>query len=93
MRQGAHQRVDGRKIMGLGRTNGIHKVKSTLQVGYLCRTQKSTHTNPNPTSMQTSRPLTLGEFLVAKQSDFPFATGELSALLSSIRLAAKVVNR
>jgi fructose-1,6-bisphosphatase I len=31
--------------------------------------------------------------LVAKQSDFPFATGELSALLSSIRLAAKVVNR
>ncbi len=43
--------------------------------------------------MQTTRPLTLGEFLVAKQSDFPFATGELSALLSSIRLAAKVVNR
>jgi fructose-1,6-bisphosphatase I len=40
-----------------------------------------------------SNPITLGEFIVEKQNDFPYATGELSALLSAIRLAAKVVNR
>lgn len=38
-------------------------------------------------------PTTLGEFIVAKQSEFPYATGDLSQLLTSIRLAAKVVNR
>jgi fructose-1,6-bisphosphatase I len=36
---------------------------------------------------------TLGEFVVEKQKDFPHATGELSALLSAIRLAAKICNR
>ncbi len=35
---------------------------------------------------------TLGEFIIKKQSEFPYATGELSQLLSGIRLAAKVVN-
>ncbi|EQB9037910.1 class 1 fructose-bisphosphatase [Vibrio cholerae] len=36
---------------------------------------------------------TLGEFIVEKQHDFPHASGELSSLLASIRLAAKIVNR
>ncbi len=36
---------------------------------------------------------TLGEFILAKQHDFPHASGELSSLLASIRLAAKIVNR
>lgn len=36
---------------------------------------------------------TLGEFIVEKQADFPHATGDLSTLLASIRLAAKIVNR
>lgn len=36
---------------------------------------------------------TLGEFIIEKQSDFPHATGELTSLLSAIKLAAKVVNR
>ncbi|EOB6241648.1 class 1 fructose-bisphosphatase [Vibrio vulnificus] len=36
---------------------------------------------------------TLGEFIVEKQADFPHANGDLSSLLSSIRLAAKIVNR
>ncbi len=36
---------------------------------------------------------TLGEFIVEKQADFPHATGDLSSLLASIRLAAKIVNR
>lgn len=37
--------------------------------------------------------ITLEEFIIDRQQDFPFATGELSSLLSSIALAAKVVNR
>ncbi|AUI85206.1 fructose-bisphosphatase [Vibrio azureus] len=36
---------------------------------------------------------TLGEFIVEKQVDFPHASGDLSSLLASIRLAAKIVNR
>jgi len=36
--------------------------------------------------------VTLGEFIVQRQQDFPYAKGELSRLLSAIRLAAKVVN-
>lgn len=42
----------------------------------------------------TDKPLqTLGEFVIDKQDDFQYSTGELSRLLSAIRLAAKVVNR
>ncbi|PCJ89588.1 MAG: class 1 fructose-bisphosphatase [Flavobacteriales bacterium] len=37
--------------------------------------------------------VTLNEFIVERQKDFPYAKGELSRLLSAIRLAAKVVNR
>ena len=40
-----------------------------------------------------SKMRTLGEFIVEKQHDFPHASGELSSLLASIRLAAKIVNR
>jgi fructose-1,6-bisphosphatase I len=40
-----------------------------------------------------SKVTTLSEFIVQKQRDFPFATGELTSLLSSIRLASKIVNR
>lgn len=36
---------------------------------------------------------TLNEFIVDTQNSFPYATGELSKLLSSICLAAKVVNK
>ncbi|WP_224745963.1 class 1 fructose-bisphosphatase [Neiella litorisoli] len=36
---------------------------------------------------------TLGEFIVQQQHAFPHATGELSSLISAIRLAAKIVNR
>jgi fructose-1,6-bisphosphatase I len=35
---------------------------------------------------------TLHEFIVSKQKDFPFATGELSRLLSDIALASKIVS-
>ncbi len=41
--------------------------------------------------MPVMRPL--GEFIVEKQADFPAANGDLSSLLSSISLAAKIVNR
>lgn len=36
--------------------------------------------------------LTLGEFIIDKQEDFQYSSGELSKLINSIRLAAKVVN-
>lgn len=36
---------------------------------------------------------TLGEFIIDKQEDFMYSTGELSRLLSAIRLASKMVNR
>ncbi|MCW2257363.1 fructose-1,6-bisphosphatase I [Providencia alcalifaciens] len=36
---------------------------------------------------------TLGEFIVDKQQDFPHATGELTALLSAIKLGAKIIHR
>mgnify|MGYP001223664975 FL=1 len=39
------------------------------------------------------RHITLGEFIIQNQKDFPYAKGELSALLSSIRLAGKMVNQ
>ncbi|MDO7172388.1 class 1 fructose-bisphosphatase [Mariniflexile sp. AS56] len=36
--------------------------------------------------------MTLGEFIIENQSSFAYSTGELSKLLNSIRLAAKMVN-
>lgn len=36
---------------------------------------------------------TLGEFIVEKQNDFSHATGELTALLSAIKLGAKIIHR
>ncbi|MBL7929610.1 MAG: class 1 fructose-bisphosphatase [Bacteroidia bacterium] len=36
---------------------------------------------------------TLGQFIIERQSDFPFAKGELSRLLRDIGIAAKIVNR
>lgn len=36
---------------------------------------------------------TLGQFIIEKQNDFPFAKGELSRLLRDIGIAAKIVNR
>lgn len=38
------------------------------------------------------RTITLGEYLIDNQSDFEYSSGELTRLLNSIRLAAKVVN-
>lgn len=37
--------------------------------------------------------ITLGEYIIKNQAEYPSASGELSSLLSSIRRAAKVVNR
>ena len=36
---------------------------------------------------------TLSEFIIERQEDFPFATGELSRLLNDIVIASKIVNR
>ena len=35
---------------------------------------------------------TLGEFIVERQAEYPNAKGELSGILSSIRLVAKVIH-
>ncbi len=37
------------------------------------------------------RSITLGEFIIENQADFPYANGELSRLINAIQLAAKVV--
>src|SRR5215207_4774178 len=37
--------------------------------------------------------ITLGQFIIERQKDFPFAKGELSRLLRDIGIAAKIVNR
>jgi fructose-1,6-bisphosphatase I len=39
------------------------------------------------------RIVTLGQFIIEKQADFPYAKGELSRLLRDIGIAAKIVNR
>ena len=40
----------------------------------------------------THKPNTLGEFIISNQHGFKYSSGELSRLINSIRLAAKVVN-
>ncbi|TSD66370.1 class 1 fructose-bisphosphatase [Inquilinus sp. KBS0705] len=40
-----------------------------------------------------SKVVTLGQFIIEKQADFPYAKGELSRLLRDIAIAAKIVNR
>lgn len=36
---------------------------------------------------------TLGEFIIERQQDFPYATGELTSILNDIAIASKIVNR
>lgn len=40
-----------------------------------------------------NRIITLDEFIIRRQMDFPFASGELTGLLRDIGVAAKIVNR
>ncbi|MEZ4987557.1 MAG: class 1 fructose-bisphosphatase [Saprospiraceae bacterium] len=40
-----------------------------------------------------SRIVTLDEFIIKRQKDFPYASGELTGLLRDIGVAAKIVNR
>jgi len=40
-----------------------------------------------------SRVTTLNQFIVERQSDFPFAKGDLSSLLTDIGIAAKIIHR
>lgn len=42
--------------------------------------------------MSEGRKQTLGEFIIDKQEDFKYSSGELSRLINSLRLAAKVVS-
>lgn len=56
------------------------------KINELCR-----KTNYNVIAME-ERNKTLGEFIIEKQEEFQYSTGELSRIINSIRLAAKVVN-
>jgi len=40
-----------------------------------------------------SKLITLNEFILLNQQDFPFATGELSSILNDIALASKLISR
>jgi fructose-1,6-bisphosphatase I len=40
-----------------------------------------------------NKTITLGQFIIEKQAQFPYAKGELSRLLRDIGIAAKIVNR
>ncbi len=40
-----------------------------------------------------SKIITLNEFILLNQQDFPFATGELTAILNDIALASKLISR
>lgn len=40
-----------------------------------------------------SKITTLNEFIMQRQQDFPFATGELTSILQDITIASKIVNR
>src|SRR5690606_8769869 len=42
---------------------------------------------------QMNRIITLDEFIIHRQMDFPYASGELTGLLRDIGVAAKIVNR
>jgi fructose-1,6-bisphosphatase I len=46
----------------------------------------------NKTIFMPQKMQTLGEFIIENQSSFQYSRGELSSLINSIRLAAKVVN-
>ncbi|MFI5218450.1 MAG: class 1 fructose-bisphosphatase [Bacteroidia bacterium] len=43
--------------------------------------------------MNRKKVTTLGQFIIERQADFPYAKGELSRLLRDIGIAAKLVNR
>lgn len=45
------------------------------------------------TLIPSRRFVTLGQFIIERQADFPYAKGELSRLLRDIGIAAKLVNR
>lgn len=43
--------------------------------------------------MNKKPPVTLGEFIIERQKEFKYTSGELARLLSSIRVASKIVSR
>lgn len=49
--------------------------------------------NSAESAARVKRLITLGQFIIERQTDFPFAKGELSRLLRDIGIASKIVNR
>ena len=59
--------------------------------GFFRYLQPHIHFEMKPKSPRTV--ITLGQFIIERQSDFPYAKGELSRLLRDIGIASKIVNR
>ena len=49
--------------------------------------------NQKNTEMKEQSLPTLGEFIIEKQMDFKYSSGEFSRLISCIQIASKMVNR
>jgi fructose-1,6-bisphosphatase I len=73
--------------------------RANIQINKLSRkkafpiSQKNRYLRHNYNDFEMEeRNRTLGEFIIEKQKDHNYSTGELSKIINSIRLAAKVVN-
>ena len=64
-----------------------------MHVIVLTNKMKTSPFKPDQSNLAYPVGTTLDRFIQLKQSDFPYATGELSQLLRDIALAAKIVNR
>lgn len=65
------------------------KVKISQKKYYFC---KISHRKRFSQYFMEEKNKTLGEFIIEKQEAFQYSSGELSRIINSIRLAAKVVN-
>lgn len=71
------------------------KSKNILQIVYFVLIGKKSCTFAGKSHLfqkMADHNKTLGEFIIENQKDFAYSSGELSRLINSIRLAAKVVN-
>lgn len=67
------------------KTTSINNLFISQKIRYLCLKHN------NKIEMEEKN-TTLGEFIIENQTSFQYSTGELSRIINSIRLAAKVVN-
>lgn len=64
----------------------LQNLVEIFRFAYLTKQNKRNMYKPN-------KVITLGQFIIERQTDFPYAKGELSRLLRDIGIATKIVNR